>query len=419
MLRILVDDSNLAHAESLGDEVATLAASLGQVFRQVERDPVDMLLSDDLDALLSDDQQLYCAALNVGIDPERVLSLADGHRWLRTLTGHPLAPPEPVHSEPLTALRERDPLIAGLLNDGALCEWIDEARDAGGWFWSHSTGQGSYAGVVAARPRAATLELGLLVTARTASRWWSGDLLIQAVVDAMRSRGFSNARVALPHRDSQAVALLQNAGFIQVGAELVKELQPGAIAPLEPLEYHQRYGPAAVDLSLAPVFIAPITSTLHRRLFLQPDTQLRLPLGVEAPSEPVAPALRKGLLSRSNIRQLPRGATLLLYRSADVRAITAVGVVEETLRSSDPTLLARWLGPRTPHSLRELSELARRRPLAIHFRQALILREPISRSDLIVNEVLKRAPSSITQVKGRRALRWLRERLGDESGLFT
>ena len=168
------------------------------------------------------------------------------------------------------------------------------------------------------------------------------------------------------------------------------------------------HGPPAVDLTLAPIFIAPIHPAQHQRLFPEADTQLRLPLGVAAPAEAVAPALRKGWLSGVRNRELPAGASIFFYRTADARAITALGVVESTLKSSEPDALTCWLGPRAANSQREIAALARRRPLAIRFRHARMLQAPIPRSALVDAGVLKRAPSVITQVKSRSARRWLR-----------
>lgn len=371
MLRLLVGEPDRTHPNGLVGEVGDLTASIGELVSRVGRDPIGMLAADDLDVVISDDEQLHRAAIRAGVEPERMLSFSDAHYWLRTLANHPLPPLPPARSLALQSLTTAGRGLAELHPD--------------------------------------CLEIG-----PAGSVWRHAEVVLQAILTELHQSEYSVVRVTSWPRTASVLALLYAFGFEADDGQLVKRLSPGGIAPLDSFDFHRRFGPPAMDLSLAPVFIAPTAPTLHRRLFLEADTQLRLPLGVEAPAEAVTPALRKGFLSRANIRRLPRGAIVLCYRSGDLGAITAAGVVEETLRSANAARLMRWLGPRSPHSRSEVEEYAPRRPLAVRFRHGFMLGEPIRRSELLDAGVLKRAPSAIMQVRGGGALRWLRVRIGAE-----
>lgn len=105
-----------------------------------------------------------------------------------------------------------------------------------------------------------------------------------------------------------------------------------------------------------------------------------------------------------------RGDLVVFYRSGDERAARFVGVVEETLRSSDPAELTRFVGTRTVYTADEIEEQAsagRREVLAILFRQARHLHPGWPERQLIDNGVLVRAPQSIQGIPDQGA-RWIR-----------
>ncbi|RKH06278.1 hypothetical protein D7X74_33875 [Corallococcus sp. CA047B] len=92
--------------------------------------------------------------------------------------------------------------------------------------------------------------------------------------------------------------------------------------------------------------------------------------------------------------------------------MTVMGVAEQTLASSDANQIAASVGKRTVFPLREIEALCSNgEVLAIHFRQAAILKEPLLLNDLCRHGVLNGPPQSITTVQqgGRE---WLRQRLG-------
>jgi hypothetical protein len=103
--------------------------------------------------------------------------------------------------------------------------------------------------------------------------------------------------------------------------------------------------------------------------------------------------MRKAYLCNSVIRTLRPGSNLLFYRSRDIRAVTSLGVVESTLVTRHAVDVARFVGNRTVYSFDQIGRLCSQMVLAILFRQARILRKPITLAELMGNGLLRAAPS--------------------------
>lgn len=125
---------------------------------------------------------------------------------------------------------------------------------------------------------------------------------------------------------------------------------------------------------------------------------------------PPAPgnAMLRAYLNRSNIQQVTRGALILFYRSQDRRAVTAAGVVDDVLRSSDPVEIRRFVGLRTVYSDAEVAELCagERSVLAVLFRHDRSLRDGWPLDELIEAESTPTF-SGGGPTGGMRALSWL------------
>jgi hypothetical protein len=112
---------------------------------------------------------------------------------------------------------------------------------------------------------------------------------------------------------------------------------------------------------------------------------------------------------------LTRGAVLLFYRSGDAHAVTAIGVADSQLRSSDPTEIRRFVSLRTVYPDAEIrgmcAEPGGSGVLAILFRHDRSLSVPWSLHELQEAEVLRGAPQSIQKVTNKEALTWLARQL--------
>ena len=200
---------------------------------------------------------------------------------------------------------------------------------------------------------------------------------------------------------------------------LFKDLRlPEDDSPFTPLAFHVRFGPPAIQTT-ARSFIVPIIPRWHQTLFpdspVQPAySQLPLPgLGIESENHPSGNALRKAYLCNSNTKALEPGDTLFFYRSHDLKVVTAVGVVESTLRSGDPQEIMTFVGRRTVYRPDEIFEMCRivRGVLAILFRQDRFIEPPWQLAELQANGVLRGWPQTIVRVSEKGCI-WIHQQLG-------
>ena len=241
------------------------------------------------------------------------------------------------------------------------------------------------------------------------------ELLLKSVLDYADGEGHDRIYIEIsPHHD-RLVPLFGRFGFVDCGARtdrgeavLCKDRQPQAAdALLDPLEYHRRFGPPAVLVQNA--FVVPVQPRWHDALFPESRSHPEL----FAPPAP-GNAMLKAYLSRSNIQRVKPGALILFYRSRDRHAVTAAGVVDDVLRSSDPVAIRRFVGLRTVYSDAELGELCavQRSVLAILFRHDRVLLDRWPLDELIQANLVRGAPQTIQEVTSEAALSWIRKRLG-------
>ena len=193
----------------------------------------------------------------------------------------------------------------------------------------------------------------------------------------------------------------------------VKRFVPDGTEPVDPLAYHLRYGPHAVDTTAAKLYVVPIQPGYHEMLFPEAEGQGRLRF--DTGQHPCGNAIRKAYLCNSATRQIQPGDMLLFYRSEDDQAVKVIGVVERWTASADPNEIARFVGKRTVYTFPDIRGLCRdgRETLAILFRQVDILKEPIALNTLLELGVLNGHPQQITYTEIEERS-WLQERLTEQ-----
>jgi hypothetical protein len=190
----------------------------------------------------------------------------------------------------------------------------------------------------------------------------------------------------------------------------VKSMFPpaGGQDDMAPLDFNIFYGPHSVRIENIPAFIIPIKPQYHRLLFPESEPQLELSPGGHACGN----SIRKGYLCNALIRRLPQGANLLFYRSEDIRAVTSLGVLEEILVSGNSIEVARFVGKRTVYNLNEIEALCQADVLALLFRQARVLTNPITFEELVENGCLSTPPQSVQSIPQEKS-QWLQTRLAE------
>jgi len=415
---------------SLPDPPA-LSPQLEQVLGRAERhsnDWVDNLLlaalkADAVDVLVTEDNRIRAKATRLNLDT-RVATVAEAVSLVRDLFDKVPSPPPAVERVSAHCLDETDPIFESFRPDypdfdkwlrkckreqrSALVIYGDPNTLAAICIYKHEelppfglTGK--------------VLKICSFKVSGDYNGFRYGELLLKSVFDYANSNNYDWVFVTAFEKYRNLIVLLEEFGFQSTEettslGELVLT-KPMSFTEteresLDSLSFNTRYGPSAIKLVGVPTFIVPIRPAYHRLLFPEGKGQLDLMAG----KHPFGNSLRKAYLSNASIRIITRGSNILFYRSADVRGVTCLGVVEETMVSSSPDKIAGYVGKRTVYTFREIVELCAREVLAILFRQARILDRPITLEELKQNGVISAAPQSIGSVP-KRALEWLQTRL--------
>ena len=432
--RRIVRQVLLAKYQELGDPpgIEHVEGVLGAVDPQ-SNDWVDHLLlaalrADAVHYLVTNDDQMHRKAHRLGVPSDRVLTIADARALLGTLVSSPQPPPPQVTTRALHALRRADPIFRSLHDDyPGFDQWFGGVSQEGRQAWVIESPEGEYAGICIWKSEDDEFRLGgkvmklstFKVSEEHRGRRY-GELLLKTAFNELHANRYDYVWLTVFERHAALITMLEDFGFERLQDEtplgelvMVKHLTPTDGATRDHFAYHSHFGPPAVDLSLdGGVYVIPIQPRYHGRLFPDhPREQARL----LPDDDPFGNALRKAYLSRSLIAPLPRGATILFYRSDDWQAITAVGVVEQSMRSGDPSDVAAFAGQRTVYSYEEIETMAHRAVLAILFRQDRLLDPPWPLDDLRAAGVLNAAPQSITQVHSEEGIQWLTNRLAASS----
>ena len=242
-----------------------------------------------------------------------------------------------------------------------------------------------------------------------------GELLLKSVFDHAAMEDHDQIYIEALSHHSRLVLLFERFGFSDCGQQtdrgetvLYKDRRPATSDNLlDPLEYHRRFGPPAVLVRDA--FVVPIQPRWHNELFPEAQQQGEL-FGPSTPGN----AILKAYLSRSAIRKITRGALVMFYRSEDVRAVTAIGVVDGLLSSNDPAAIRRYVGKRTVYTDGDIQGFCAdgRNVLAILFRHDRILSHVWTLTQMSSIEAFRRAPQTIQQITSEGALSWIRDTLG-------
>lgn len=414
-----------------------VSSALGDVYPP-NHDYVDHLMLSAVVAnavhfLVTDDGDIIKKASRLGI-ADRVFTVEDALALLTSLLGRTPQPPPLVEPTKAYDLDAADPIFDSFREDYATFDaWLVACQQEQRRVWVIRE-EGGLAAVCIIKEHDDELQLGgptlkvssLKVSETRAGRRY-GELLLKTIFRYLVENGYEYAFLTVFERHAGLIALLEDFGFVRHDPDkvtgeryYVKALRPtpGQREEMSALDFHIRFGPPAVKLVDDDVFLIPIQPQYHRLLF--PDAepqdapqQLELDLGVPAREpRPFGNALRKAYLCHTNNRQLQPGSGLLFYRSQDEQAVTCVGVVEETLVSSDATEVTEFVGQRTVYSLQEIDEMCQHgEVVAIRFRQDRLLPEPIGREEMVSEALAGGAPQSVQHVPSE-VIPWLIGRIG-------
>lgn len=243
-----------------------------------------------------------------------------------------------------------------------------------------------------------------------------GELLLSAVFQfAWHNRALRLFVEVFP-RHEELIYLLDLLGFEDTGVRTkrgefvwVKQLapEPGEDRG-ERLEFHRKFGPYQIFWEGAEVFLVPIRPEFHARLFPKMEQQASLWEGHESCGN----TLLKAYICRASTNQMRPGDVIAFYRSSDIKAITTLGVIEDTKRSISWQEIRDFTMKRTVFGENDLKNMCGglRGTLAILFRHAPLVRSPLTLSASSHGSSIPRAGQSITRLTSEQIL-WLKSQI--------
>ncbi|KSW29241.1 hypothetical protein [Cellulomonas sp. B6] len=365
-----------------------------------------------VDFLVTQDNRLRRRGVRAGLG-ERVLTIVEAVAFLRRLTPRASTPPPAVTPVRTYNLDPHDPIFDSLREDyDGFDDWFAKVKIAPGRpSWVIEVEGGSYGALMIVKDEQAgttpfpgkVLKLCTFKVAPHAFGRAYGELLLKALFGHMHAGAHDTVFVTTYPKQDRLIELLEDFGFVRHNAPrtddeeliLVKHRRPADPTETDPLAAHRRHGPPFIHPD-ARAFVVPVVPIWHDALF--PD--FTMGLGLWTGTHAYGNALRKAYVSGTNSRRIGAGDTVLFYRSADLRAVTVVGVVEDVHVSGDPESIRRFVGRRTVYTPRDLSLMAleHRELHAMIFRQDRMLDPPVSLRTLMLMGVLNGAPRSITEV---------------------
>jgi len=390
------------------------------------------VFGDAVPYLVTEDGALRKKAGRIGVG-DRVITIRDALEVLQSL--HATEPRRLPHVDegPLHSIPSSDPIFDSLRDDYVgFDDWLAAAKQEGRRALSIGGVNSRCAAICILKPDDDEHRLGgyvLKISTFKVDDSYAGnrfgELLLKAVFEFISSNGFDAVWVTVFPKHHGLLAMFEHFGFLDSGQMtavgeivMVKTFLPDTDDKIDdPFEFHRLHGPPSLCFAQASEYLVPIQPQYHRIFFPELADQVddwmteQERLNVEATvAAPFGNAIRKAYISNAKIRALQPGQIVYFYRSGDLRAVTTVGVVEETRVSTSAEEVSLFVGSRTVYSLEQIREIATSPVLSILFRQDRHLDSPIHVDELIASGSLRGSPQSIMRVRegGRN---WLNEQI--------
>lgn len=381
------------------------------------------LQRDLVHVLVTEDKRVHKRCARLALAP-RCRTIAEALALL--LDELPVEPTPPPAVECLKAhqLDDTDPIFTGLRADyPGFDDWLQKCRLGGRTCWViELPGKPTYAGVAIVKredrewPDAhdPTLKICTFKIAEDAQGIKLGELLLKTIFDYAFSNDYATLFVEAYPKHAPLLHLLDCFGFQKTREktteelELRKLLKPyGDVSSLTAFAYHKKFGPHRVKVDGAGMFVVPIEPRFHEMLFPELQKQMELFAGTAS----VGNSIRKAYICNSSTTQIEQGSLLLFYRSHDTQEVSAVGVVEEVLRTSDAQKLAAFTRKRTVYTQPDIeAKTIDRTAVGILFRYAPVLRHNLALADLLAAGVFVTPPRSIQRVR-EEAIPWIQQQM--------
>jgi GNAT superfamily N-acetyltransferase len=381
------------------------------------------VFGDAVNYLVTEDDRIHRKSRRLGLE-SRVLHLSEAILLVRELFDKVPPPPPSVRDIYAYQLDETDPIFGSLRADyNNFDQWLKKCKLEHRQVYAiEETPNHCLAGLCILKTESVTpdnrqgktLKMCTFKVAEQYAGNKYGELLLKAVFDYANANKYNHLYLTAYPKQILLITFAQDFGFefcrMHGSREitLVKTVRPstGVLQYLRPFELHIRYGPRVTSFVGNNSFIVPIRPDYHAILFPERESQLSLFAG----SHPCGNAIKKAYLCHAAITSLKRGDNLLFYRSHDVRAVTVIGICEDTRRCTNPDDIAQYVGKRTVYSYRQIQRMCSRPVLAVRFRLVTILDDRITLNEMQTAGMLSSAPQSIVKLSPR-AVKWLQKRI--------
>jgi hypothetical protein len=383
--------------------------------------------ADAVDTLVTEDVGIHRKAKRLGLH-HRVAYLTEALTEVDALSDKPPPALPAVQITKAHNLDASDRIFVSVRQDyPEFDQWLLKCKREHRQAWIVHAPDTTYAGVSIVkrenRPDLGmpnkTLKICMFKISDTHTGFRYGELLLRDVLNYAERNQFHFLFVEVFPKHERLIAFLTEFGFYDLRSNTQRgEFRLGKrlfftadeVSSLDSLEFNRRFGPSAMKWSNVSAFVVPIKPKYHDVLFPEATQQVQFFEGERACGN----ALRKAYLCSSVSRELRSGSILAFYRSEDVKAITVLAVVEDTLVSEQPTQIARFVGKRTVYPFVQIQQLCRKPVLAVLFRQTRVIRSPLRLDNLLRNRIIAAAPQSITKLS-LSARKWIQTQIQSRS----
>jgi len=235
--------------------------------------------------------------------------------------------------------------------------------------------------------------------------WKLGELFIKTVFTYANKNNYEYIYLTT-RQDKQEylVNLIEDFGFKKFGIcdknrdeVFVKQIPISYLkdTSLTKIDFYKMYSPFIKCTTDTNKFIVPIQPEYHNILFPEIEDDKRL--FYTHPS--VGNTIKKAYLSHANTKQMKSGDLLFFYRSKDKMAITTLGIVEKTFKSSDLDIILEEVAKRSVYSYDEIKRQAEKETHIILFRLIDHFDKPFITKEWMQEEEIYKNCQSICKIE--------------------
>lgn len=382
--------------------------------------------ADAVDFFITEDKAIHKKANRLNI-ASQVLKLNDAIQMLQDLFDTIPAAPPLVSTVPAYTMNLNDPIFNSLREDYPdFDRWFTQKckRQQRTAYVIKQTDDSNIAGIAILKqeneipngPKGKTLKLCTFKISNEHGGNRYGELLLRTIFDYATGNNYDQIYFTAFEKRQDIIDFSRSFGFenhdnnTELGENILyKKLKykDSDIINCNPLLFNIKYGPKVVSFNNNNSFIVPILPEYHRILF--PDIEQQQ--SMFPPNRPCGNSIKKAYICNASLNKIKSGDNLFFYRSKDTSGITAIGIVEESIRSKSADSIAKYVGTRTVYRFSEIKQLCMKRPvLAIKFRYIQGILPIISLQNLRENSILNGQPQSITQIDSK-GIEWLKNQI--------